>query len=123
MTRGYLRLLPGLRDSASMIGAKSVPALASTYSTPRSARRERKDSAVMRAAVSVTGFPRLAVNVTLLPQHVGQVSRRRNPPAAEYASLSRPSGCGGQGADDGIVSCSGRDAASQTQRRRKPNHK
>src|SRR5215470_4989145 len=58
MTRGYLRLLPGLRDSASMIGAKSVPALASTYSTPRSARRERKDSAVMRAALSVTEFPR-----------------------------------------------------------------
>src|SRR5215468_2018766 len=62
MTRGYLRLLPGLRDSASMIGAKSVPALASTYSTPRSARRQRKASAVMRAAVSVTGFPRLVVN-------------------------------------------------------------
>src|SRR5215831_13737907 len=61
MTRGYLRLLPGLRDSASMIGAKSVPALASTYSTPRSARRERKDSAVMRTAVSVTEFPRLTV--------------------------------------------------------------
>src|SRR5215470_4144479 len=55
MTRGYLRLRPGVRDSASMIGAKSVPALASTYSTPRSARRARKDSAVMREAVSVTG--------------------------------------------------------------------
>src|ERR1700688_3190719 len=56
MTRGYFRLVPGLRDSASMIGAKSVPALASTYSTPRSARRVRKDSAVMREAVSVTGW-------------------------------------------------------------------
>src|ERR1700726_2615731 len=53
MTRGYLRLLPGLRDSASMIGAKSVPALASTYSIPRSASRARKNSAVMRA-LSVT---------------------------------------------------------------------
>src|SRR5271154_2619029 len=55
MTRGYFRLVPGLRDSASMMGAKSVPALASTYSTPRSARRVRKDSAVMREVVSVTG--------------------------------------------------------------------
>src|SRR5215467_4001474 len=63
MTRGYFRLLPGLRDSASMIGAKSVPALASTYSIPRSARRERKDSAVMRAAISVTErFPRFNVD-------------------------------------------------------------
>src|SRR5262249_50889226 len=91
MTRGYLRLLPGLRDSASMIGAKSVPALASTYSTPRSARRERKDSAVMRAAVSVTGFPRLvAKRHPILPLHVGSVSRRRNPPARGRLRFANP---------------------------------
>src|SRR5271156_1699542 len=67
MTRGYFRLVPGLRDSASMIGAKSVPALASTYSTPRSARRVRKDSAVIRAAVSVTEhFPRFGSRLRML---------------------------------------------------------
>src|SRR5262249_52290676 len=44
MKRGYLRFL---RESASIIGAKSVPALANTYSTPRSASRARKASDVM----------------------------------------------------------------------------
>src|SRR5262249_41839372 len=49
MKRGYLRFL---RESASIIGAKSVPALANTYSTPRSARRARKASAVMAFPLS-----------------------------------------------------------------------
>jgi len=40
MKRGYFRP-PLLRDTASMIGAKSVPALANTYSMPRSPRRAR----------------------------------------------------------------------------------
>src|SRR5258708_39931957 len=91
MTRGYLRLLPGLRDSASMIGAKSVPALASTYSTPRSARRGRKDSAVMRAAGSGTEHVPRFGGGWWLAAVISRVSRRNRaaPAKAERRGEAR----------------------------------
>src|SRR5215475_4907629 len=75
---------------ASMRGAKSVPALAKRYSTPRAARSSRYASAVLSIAI------RLAMRCSLLP--------RDCPTRGDYIGCSYTEQCGSSAQVEHVLS-------------------